>query len=251
MMKSAGMKFERIKELKEFTQRTKINLSNFKLLNTAFTHSSFIKNSAQSKKLDNERLEFFGDAVLKLCISEYLMGHFKDANEGELSNLRAYVVSEKILIQVAGKLKINEYLLIGKNEKRKISKSIQADAVEALLAVIYYDCGLDAVKKFILENWTEYIDYAAKNKDQENYKAVLQEYTQAKSLGLPVYKTISATGPDHEKIFEVSVYLNDNEIGRGVGNNKKEASQIAAKNAMLKINENGGRSEKDEKSEKS
>ena len=221
---------KRTKLLQRFVSKLNLNVKNFNLLNVALTHSSFIRNS--SSLCNNERLEFFGDAVLKMYISEYLMSKYSDYNEGELSNLRAYVVSDKVLTKVSKKLDLHKYLLTSVDIKNKLPDSVTANSLEALLAVIYYECGAEIVKKFILTYWKEFIELANKDKGKENYKAVLQEYTQANKLGLPEYKIVREEGPDHIKTFEAAVYLNNKEIARGYGKNKKEASQIAAYNAL-------------------
>ena len=227
----------RKKELISFLKKVHFNIQDLALLNIALTHASYLKETSKNKKLqDNERLEFFGDAVLKLFISEYLMKKYEDYSEGELSNLRAFVVSEKVLAQIAKKLNLNKYLLLGRNERLSIPDSILADSVEALLGVIYYECGIEKAKEFVLTNWLEYIESADRSKEKDNYKAVLQEYSQARSLGLPLYKIILETGPDHRKEFEVSVVLNNNELAKGRGKTKKAASQDAAKNALFFLN---------------
>lgn len=228
-------KESRKKELVAFLKTLGLNMKDLKLLNTALTHASYIKDFSNNNREDNERLEFFGDAVLKLYISDYLMGRYKNYSEGELSNLRAYVVSEKVLAKIAHKLNLKKYVLLGKSERISTPDSILADVVESLLAVIYYECGPGEAKEFVLNNWHEYIESADKNENKENFKAVLQEYTQGKKLGLPVYKTLSEIGPDHKKQFEVGVYLNDNELAKGAGKTKKDASQSAAKNALSSL----------------
>ena len=226
------LKESRKKELNNFINSLSLNIKNLRMLNIALTHPSYTKETFNNQFEDNQRLEFFGDAVLKLCISEFLMTKYPLYSEGELSNLRAYVVSEKVLVKFAKTLDLKKYILVGKNEKKSMPDSIPADAVEALLAVIYYDCGLTEVKKFILRRWEGYIESADKSKEKENFKAVLEEYSQANNLGLPVYKTISETGPDHKKEFEVAVYLSNNELAKGKGKTKKDASQNAAQNAL-------------------
>lgn len=218
----------REKELIHFLNALDLNIKNLSLLNKALTHSSYVKRASEN----NEQLEFFGDAVLKLYISEYLMEKYPQYDEGTLSSLRACIVSEKVLSKIATSLNLKKYLLLGKNERKHLPNSILADALEALLAVIYYECGESTVKQFILSNWLKHIESADRSKEKDNYKAILQEYSQSKGLGLPVYKTISETGPDHNKKFEINVYLNDNELARGTGKTKKEASQEAAKYAM-------------------
>lgn len=224
-------------KLKSFITQIGVNIKNINLLDTALTHGSYIKDNNLVKVKDNERLEFFGDAVLKLFISEYLMKEFPDYSEGKLSAIRAYLVSEKVLTAIAKKLQIKNYLLLGKNEKKNLSDSIPSDALEAVLAVIYYSCGEAVTRKFILNFWKEHIEYACKTKGLENYKAVLQEFTQANNMGLPEYSTITEKGPDHKKEFEVAVYLLGKEIARGQGKTKKEASQNAAMIALTKTDQ--------------
>ena len=215
-----------------------LGIKNLHLLNIALTHGSYVKENPAKYFEDNERLEFFGDAVLKLYISEYLMDKYTNYTEGQLSKLRAFVVSEKTLGKVAIKLNINKYLLLGKNEKKHLPISILADSLEALIAYIYYEFGANEARKFILNNWQGYIEVADKNEEKDNFKAVLQEYLQGNKLGLPEYETISEVGPDHNKEFEVSVLLNNNELAKGKGKTKKEASQHAAKNALNLLTKN-------------
>ena len=225
----------RKKDLVNFSKHLGLNVRNLELLNKALTHSSYLKETASRNLESNEQLEFFGDAVLKLYISEYLMSKYSNYTEGQLSKLRASVVSEKVLINVANKLNLKNYLLLGVNEKKHFSDSILGDALEALLAIIYYECGSTKSKKFIIDNWSIYIEQADKNKDKENYKAALQEHLQAKKQGLPIYKLISESGPGHNKNFEMAVYVCNKELSRGVGKTKKEASQNAAKAALVAL----------------
>ena len=223
-------------QLQKLLKSLGLKIKDLGLLNTALTHGSYLKESKSVVREDNERFEFFGDAVLKLYVSEYIMEKFPDYAEGELSNLRAYVVSEKVLTKIAKKLNLEKYLLVAKGIKVNTPDSVIADALEAVLAVIYYDCGLDIARDFVLKNWTNHIELASKNKEKDNYKAVLQEFTQANNYGLPAYKIQDEKGPDHKKTFEVGVFLLNNEVARGMGKNKKEASQDAAKNALKILN---------------
>ena len=228
----------RKKELTSFLNSLGFYIRNLNLLNAALTHSSYLKEHSTKKHKgfeDNERLEFFGDAVLKLFISEYLLNKYKDYSEGQLSTVRAYVVSEKVLAKIGEKLNLKKYLLLGKNEKASLPDSILGDAVESLLAVIYFECGPDKAREFILSYWEDFIELAEKTKAMDNYKALLQEHTQANKMGLPLYKTLYEIGPDHKKEFEVGVYLNNNELARGKGKTKKSASQSAAKNALISL----------------
>lgn len=224
------LKEDRKKALIVFANSLKLEIENLDLLNIALTHGSYIKGSKDS---DNERLEFFGDAVLKLFISEYLMNKYADYSEGQLSKLRAFVVSEKILAKIAFKLNIKKYLMLGKNEKKSLPVSILADSLEALLAVIYYEYGLDKTREFILSYWKEHIEEANKSRDKDNFKASLQEYMQGNKMGLPIYKTLSEVGPDHNKRFEIGIFLDDHKLAVGIGKTKKDAGQNAAKNALI------------------
>ena len=227
---------DRKTQLQKLLKSIRLKIKDLDLLNTALTHSSYFKEYKKITNEDNERLEFFGDAVLKLYISEYIMKEFPGYSEGELSNLRAYVVSERVLTRIAQKLNLEKYILIAKGIKVNIPDSVISNALEAVLAVIYYDSGVETARDFILKNWTSHIDLASKNKEKDNYKAVLQEFTQANNYGLPLYKILEEKGPDHKKIFEVGVFLLNNEVARGIGKNKKEASQNAAYNALKTLN---------------
>ena len=227
---------ERKKDLTSFLKSLKLNIKDLTLLDQSLTHRSYLKEHNSKQAEDNERLEFFGDAVLKLFVSEYLMKDYPEYSEGELSKLRAFVVSEKVLGTVAEKLKFKKYVLVGKNEKKAMPISILADSVEAFLAVIYYDCGIDLARNFVYEHFKEFIELAGENTEIDNYKAILQEYTQKYNLGLPLYKTIAELGPEHNKEFEVIVLLNNNKLAQGKGKSKKEASQSAAKKALEAIN---------------
>ena len=232
----ADLTADRKNHLLGFLKSLKLPVKDLPLLDKSLTHSSFVKENNKKSLEDNERLEFFGDAVLKLIVSEYLMENYSEYSEGELSKLRAFVVSEKVLGNVANKLAIKKYILTGKNEKKSMPVSILADSVEALIAVIYYECGIDIARKFIYEHFKEFIQLAGENTEIDNYKAVLQEYTQKHQLGLPTYKTLSEVGPEHNKEFEVIVLLNNNKLAQGKGKSKKEASQSAAKKALEAIN---------------
>ncbi len=229
----------RTKQLSEFARSLGLVITDFNLLNNALTHGSYIKEKKLKSTEDNERLEFFGDAVLKMFISEHLMDKYTDFSEGKLSKLRAYVVSEKVLSEIASDIGLKKYILLGKGEMKSTPVSVLADALEALLAVIYYQCGSNKTRDFILKYWKNSIEEVSFNVEKGNYKAMLQEYTQANKVGLPEYITVSESGPDHNKSFEVSVFLNKTELGRGKGKNKKDASQVAAKNALKCLQKKG------------
>ena len=221
-----------------------VDIDHLETLNTALTHNSFNKKKKECIVNVNvsefQRLEFFGDSILKFVMSEFLMTKCKNLHQGDLSKFCAYLVSEKVLAKIGKELNLEKYILAGKSEKKSLPTSIVADTLEAILAVIYYQCGLDKTRKFVLKHWIKYMDMggASPSFEFENYKAILQEYTQGKQRGIPLYKTINEQGPDHNKVFEIAVILNNIELARGEGKSKKEASQDAAKVALNKLNLN-------------
>lgn len=207
------------------------------LILTALTHSSF-SNENKAKGVDlrcNERLEFLGDSVLSLVTSVYLFKGNKDLFEGDLTKIRAGVVCENALYEYASEIGLGTYLLLGKGEEitggRK-RKSILADAMEAVIAAIYLDSGFEKASEFILP----YIKNAAakliKSGSTEDYKTLLQKFVQHNRGDLLEYSVISESGPSHNRTFEVQVTLNNNVIGGGFGYSKREAEQMAAKEAL-------------------
>lgn len=209
------------------------SFKNKDLLKTALTHSSY----ANENKLpcDNERLEFLGDSVLGFVTAEYLFSEFKSRPEGELTKLRAAVVCEKSLFKFAEKISLGEYIFMGKGEEHSGGRnrpSIVSDAFEAVIAAVYLDGGMAAVKPYILDFIKEAVKREANFKDN---KSLLQEEIQKNKGNTIVYEEIGESGPDHEKVFVFAVKLNGEVIGEGQGKSKKEAEQAAAGNALLKI----------------
>jgi len=201
------------------------------------THSSYSNEDKAYNKVNNERLEFLGDAVLSISVSRYIFDEFPDYPEGDLTKLRAQVVCEDTLSLVAANLNLGKYLLLGKGEESsggRERKSILADAVEAVIAAIYLDGGYKQAEKFVLNNLTEYIKLAVKGKIITDFKSYLQEYYQSKSQSCKIrYVVTKEEGPDHDKVFHVNVMVNKNVAGKGVGKNKKIAEQNAAKDALI------------------
>ena len=196
------------------------------LLLRALTHSS------RKTELDysNERLEFLGDAVLGLIVSERLFADFPHLAEGELTRVKSAVVSRSTLSKVARKLSFGKYLIIGKGlaHRRTVPASLLANGFEAVLAAIYLDGGMDPAREFVFRSLTEQIDRVLNNRHDFNYKSILQQFTQ-KELGVtPTYRVKSEQGPDHFKSFVVVAQLQDTEYGTGHGRTKKEAEQVAA-----------------------
>ncbi len=209
------------------------------LLVTALTHSSY-SNELKVKKLRcecNERLEFLGDSVLSIIVSEYLFMTFPDWPEGNLTRMRADVVCEKALSKFATEIGLGNYLLLGHGEEKsngRERKSILADAFEALLAAIYIDSGADGKKNVSAFLMPHIIREVASYQDKksEDYKTALQQIIQQADGERLEYVTVSESGPDHMKTFTVEARLNSNVIGHGVGKTKREAEQNAAKEAL-------------------
>lgn len=229
------MKSERKKKLLEFQRILGVDFENIDLLDNALTHTSYANQHNLSYNHHNERLEFLGDAVLSIVISEYLYKKYKNKPEGKLTKIRAGVVCESSLAEIARKLSINQYLRIGKGEELSGGRekdSLIADACEAVIASIYLDKGIDVVKEFIIRNFSNKIELTGRGKSYNDYKTRLQELVQKNTLAVIKYMVVSESGPDHNKMFETEVYLNDKCYGRGTGKSKKEAEQNAAKEAL-------------------
>lgn len=203
------------------------------LLNNALTHSSYA-NEVHAKNGSNERLEFLGDSVLSIIVSEYLYNNYNNLPEGELTKLRASLVCEKTLCLFAKQMNVGDFLLLGKGEAHNHGNeraSILADAFEAILAAIFLDGGMEAAKKHVLR----FIIPELQNREFElfkDYKTSLQEIIQRNPEERLTYVLIDETGPDHDKRFTVEVHLNSNIIGSGVGRSKKQAEQEAARQAL-------------------
>lgn len=203
------------------------------LLTLAFVHRSFI-NENRMITHHNERLEFLGDAVLGMLISDYLYCHLPSTPEGQLSYLRSRLVEAISCVSYVQSLDIASYILLGKGERMNDGRgreSILADLFEAIIGAIYLDGGLEAAKKFLFHNFTPQIETILKT-PLRNWKALLQDYCQKKYQQTPVYNVLHASGPDHSKVFEISVLINQQELGRGTGASKKEAQQAAAADAL-------------------
>jgi len=207
---------------------------NAALRETAMTHTSWVNEAGQPERSDNERLEFLGDAVLDLVVSDLLMRRFPDRREGDLSRARAALVSETGLAQVALALDLGRFILLGKGEERTGGRgrpSILANALEALMGAIYMDAGFDvaaAVASRLFESRIEEVDQHARL----DYKSRLQERAQALWQTAPVYEVVAEEGPDHDKRFEVALSLAGRPYGRAIGRSKKEAEQGAAAAAL-------------------
>ncbi|HSQ88678.1 ribonuclease III [Romboutsia sp.] len=202
----------------------------------ALTHSSY---SNENKDYDfNERLEFLGDSVLSIVVSEYLFKKETNLPEGELTKLRANIVCEESLSDAANEINLGEHMLLGKGEEATGGRqriSILADAFEAVIAAIYLDGGLESARKFILSYMENIICDSRKGKIFRDYKTHLQEVLQGKGESNIWYKLMEEKGPDHNKRFVMQVGINEKVLGVGEGKSKKEAEQLAAKVALKDI----------------
>ncbi|HMU56083.1 MAG TPA: ribonuclease III [Nitrospira sp.] len=215
--------------------------ANAALLKEALTHSSYIHERRQVDDAHNERLEFLGDAVLSLVISEYLASRLSHCSEGALSKLKAKLVSESSLVRVARRIKLGEYLRLGRGEERskgREKQSLLSDAVEAVIAAVHLDGGYGASRTVTLRLFE---DELRSSTDQgtypgaEDFKTQFQEWCQKRHETLPRYDIVRETGPDHDKVFEVVVTVKDEPVGRGTGRSKKEAEQSAARQALQRL----------------
>ena len=205
---------------------------NKELLKNALTHTSYAyENNVES----NEKLEFLGDSILEFLSSKYLFNNYKKLKEGEMTKVRATVVCEESLHKIALKHNFSDFLYLGKSEssnKANLSKAILADSVEALIAAIYLDSGLNDAEKFIIKNLEEPIKAASKNVGIKDYKTVLQEKLQIHGNVEIKYTILNESGPDHNKVFESKVECNGNVLGKGTGKTKKASEMAAAKDAL-------------------
>lgn len=219
--------------LEEFEQIIGYTFHDKQLLQEALSHSSYA-NEKKKLRRSNERLEFLGDSVLSIVVSQYLFKHFTHLPEGELTKIRASLVCEKSLYVFAQKIRLGEAILLGKGEENtggRTRPSILADAFEAVIAAIFLDGGLEAATPYVLSFIPEDID-SRRTAAFSDYKTVLQEIVQQNPEEKVEYILVKQTGPDHNKAFVVNVCLNSNVIGTGTGRSKKEAEQMAAKEAL-------------------
>ncbi|MDR7856365.1 ribonuclease III [Tissierella sp.] len=233
------------KKLAKFLEPLQDNFNykfkNIKLLETALTHSSYANENKMKITDNNERLEFLGDTILSLVVSQYLYKKYPNYPEGELTKIRAKVVCESSLAYAARKINLGSFLLLGKGEEStggRERESILADASEALTGAIYMDSDFETVNRLLIENFeTDIVHAVAKGALFTDYKTDLQENLQKITRSKIEYKVIREEGPDHNKIFHMEVIVDNRIVGTGSGRNKKEAEQMAAKEALLIMGE--------------
>lgn len=212
---------------------------NYDLYDRALTHSSYAYENKLSSVDNYERLEYLGDAVLKLVVSEYLFERFPEYREGDLTKIRAVVVSDARLADLARDIDLGNYITFGASEAKSGGRdkiSNLACAFEALLGAMHLDGKLTEVREMMQERLEAVVTAIDMSKTKDNYKAVLQELTQADGGVLPNYRTVQESGPSHNRTFFVEVYVNGEMMGCGNGKSKKEAQQAAAKQALEVLN---------------
>lgn len=227
------------KDFKKLQKKLGIKFKNEDLLKQAFIHRSYLNENPGFSLGHNERLEFLGDAVLELVITEYLFTNYPDLAEGEMTNLRAALVNTQMLSKISERLNFSDYLYLSKGEAKEIGRGrqyITANTFEAFTGAIYIDAGYQSARDFISKVLIPELGGIIKNKLWRDAKSLFQEAAQERVGITPIYKTLEESGPDHAKTFKVGVYLGEDLVSSGIGPSKNEAEQLAAENALDKKN---------------
>jgi len=226
-----------VKRLEACQQAIGYHFRDAALLAQALTHSS----NKPEEGTSNERLEFLGDAILGMVVSEYLFATYRNHTEGELTTIKSIVVSQRTLARQGRALGLDEFLSVGRgmDKGRRLPNSVVANVFEALIAAIYLDRGFEAAREFVLRILRDEIEQAEENKHKRNFKSVLQQLVQRECGVTPVYRVIEESGPDHAKSFRVVTTICGVEYGTGWGRNKKEAEQHSARESLALAKERG------------
>jgi ribonuclease-3 len=226
-------------ELNKLQKKLGVKFVDESLLKQALVHRSYLNEHPDFNIGHNERLEFLGDAVLEIVVTEFLYLNFADTPEGDLTNWRASLVNAKMLYEVANDLEIEEYLYLSRGESKDKNKKsrqyILADAIEAIIGAMYLDQGIDVAKKFILTNVVSRLNEILKNQSYLDPKSHFQEKAQELKGITPHYQILDETGPDHAKIFTVGLYLGEELVISGIGSSKQEAQVDAAAKGLKKM----------------
>lgn len=223
-------------DLKDFEKKINVTFTQEDLLRQAFVHRSYLNENKDFPLGHNERLEFLGDAVLELVITDYLYSKFPEKHEGELTSLRSALVNANTLHVVGAELGVNDYLLLSKGEAKDLGRARQyilANTMEALIGAIYLDQHYDAAKDFVCAFITPKLEKVLEEGSWIDSKSRFQEMAQEHTGITPMYKTTKEAGPDHGKHFTVGVYLKNDLVAQGEGDSKQDAEQMAAKNALI------------------
>ena len=223
----------RKRELFSFQAKVGLSFNDINLLNNAFIHSSYA-NEVRNGVTDNERLEFLGDSVLSVSVSEWLYRNL-DGDEGECSRVRSFVISEEALYEVAITLGLDKLMLMGHGEELtggRHKKAILADCTEAVIASVFLDKGFDEARSFVLREIVPIIEKVLENRYRKDYKTLLQVHVQKKWKIVPTYTLVSAMGPEHDQVFYMTVSFHGQTFGPANGKTKKDAEQNVAKIAL-------------------
>lgn len=227
-----------MKDLENLEKILDIQFNNLNLLKESLTHRSYLNENPSWPVDHNERLEFLGDAVLELTVTEEIFSKFPDQKEGYLTSLRAALVNHYMLSKVAGEISLENKVFLSKGEakeKGRAKEVILANAVEALIGAIYLDQGYNAAKEFVKKRILSRLDEIISKNLFKDPKSLFQEISQEKFKITPVYKILKEDGPDHRKVFWVGVYIENNKLGSGSGPSKQEAEEAAARDALQRI----------------
>jgi ribonuclease-3 len=222
-------------DFSNFEKEVGINFTDKKLLEQAFIHRSYINENTGSKLSHNERLEFLGDAVLELIVTDHLYTKYPDRDEGSLTAYRSALVNAVIIGEVAGTLGMNNYLLLSKGEMKDAGRArsyILANTYESFVGALYLDQGYDRARDFIAKTLFGKIDEIVKHKLWRDSKSLVQEKSQENLSVTPEYQVLAEAGPDHEKHFTVGIFFGKEKIAEGKGHSKQEAEQAAARGAL-------------------
>lgn len=234
---------ERMKELLFFQDKVGLRFNDISILDNAFIHSSFANENKSSGVKDNERLEFLGDSVLSIVVSQWLYKHL-DGDEGDCTRVRSAAVSEDSLSIVAKHLELDRYLIIGRGEELtggRFKKAILADCMEAVFAAVFLDQGFEVACDFILKNLMPIMQDVIDCRFKRDYKTLLQEYVQKRYKRVPTYTLVKSTGPEHNQMFYYTVSFHGNTYGPEGGHNKKDAEQNVAKLAWTQVSQPGSK----------
>jgi len=219
-------------------QNLEVTFRDLSLIQQTFVHSSYVNENPSFPLQDNERLEFLGDALLSFIVAEKLYQEFPNLSEGELTEIRTWLIRQETLAELASVLKLGDYLYLGKGEEStggRQRKTNLADTFEALIGAIFLDQGLTAARDFVLNKLNNQFDKIKTGGISPNYKALLQEFTQANYKQLPTYHLVEVSGPDHEKNFTVEVTIGNEVLGTGSGKSKRTAEIEAARSAWEQL----------------
>jgi ribonuclease-3 len=228
----------RLDELKRFCKQMGIPLGDGQALNEALSHKSFSHERKMGASYNNEKLEFLGDSVLGLIISEHVFETYPQVTEGGLSKVKSVIVSAQVLSEKAKALNLGDFIQLGKGEEKSGGRSrpaLLADALEAVIGAVYLVGGLDSARKLVLGLLQEDVDHVFSGRIEKDYKTLLQEHFQKTQKLAPRYDVIREWGPDHNRNFEAACVVNGKTLATGIGKNKKEAEQLAAEEAVKRL----------------